>query len=676
MAYNKKQMKPLIDKYQINPETNKLFIRVTDMFDGQPNYQIWAVKMIFSQVIDIDKLVEIKRWIDENQSSIAKLEKKNVVSYSSKSAISQLNKEMGAISKMNLIRDVISHFNTDQRKMLTDAIFTKDFTPLEAYSEQSINSWYEIFSSFNKKPSSRKNKFYSSCSAVKDMNTLRKLIIDCLQESYEWNRDDLLSYVEHNTKDCKVIYDNNNVVILRVPSYDSSHKLCGSGRTQWCLARELDYFKRYVTNRNAAQYFLFDFNRKESDCFAHIGFTVEGNKGITEAQTTNNYSMLGASGYAQGSEVLNINQVLSKLNIKMSKFMPLNSNLKWDIKSVIELVKSQSNNYAIAYESDGRLIINVLTRRGLVDMTNGTFIKNDGFMIDKNNKVYIFLDFNMPIDEDRSMIAIQYQKDTYGTMSLIRMEDVFGAEITKEGYLSKIGISSNDFLQREKIDPAILLHKLIDERDEVGAINMIKEDGGNLNVNFEFNQRVPIFSAINHHMFDLFEVLVNHPKFDNSVQDGFGETLLENLLFLHGSEDVVVSEADQKMLVKMINIILDAKNFDFNAFDLNNDTALTTACEYPSQVFVVERLVKKKSVNVNVVNDFDCTALSNCIRNNNLEAMKVLGQRPDLVVTEQDEKFAKMFNVNLEDYIKPNPNIFEEEATVDSLEEAFSEAMG
>ena len=40
MTYNKKQMQPLIDKYAINPETNKLFINVCEMFDNQPNYQI------------------------------------------------------------------------------------------------------------------------------------------------------------------------------------------------------------------------------------------------------------------------------------------------------------------------------------------------------------------------------------------------------------------------------------------------------------------------------------------------------------------------------------------------------------------------------------------------------------------------------------------------------------
>ena len=37
MNYSKKQLQPLIDKFQINPETNTLFISVLEMFDNQPN---------------------------------------------------------------------------------------------------------------------------------------------------------------------------------------------------------------------------------------------------------------------------------------------------------------------------------------------------------------------------------------------------------------------------------------------------------------------------------------------------------------------------------------------------------------------------------------------------------------------------------------------------------------
>ena len=88
MTYNKKQMQPLIDKYAINPETNKLFTSVCEMFDGQPNYQIWAVKMVFSKSLDMDQLEAIHEWVTKNQTLVKSLEKQNIVSYSTKNAIS------------------------------------------------------------------------------------------------------------------------------------------------------------------------------------------------------------------------------------------------------------------------------------------------------------------------------------------------------------------------------------------------------------------------------------------------------------------------------------------------------------------------------------------------------------------------------------------------------------
>ena len=642
MTYNKKQMQPLIDKYGINPETNKLFIKVCEMFDGQSNYQIWAVRMIFSQSMTFEELEHIHNWIVGNSNLISKLEKKNVVSYSNKSGIAQLLKEIEGVDRIAFIKNIISRFNTDQRKILTESILGKEYTPIEAYNNATIKKWYDVFKSFNKKPMGIKNKFYSTCSALKSADSLHQAILDCLNKSYDWKegKDDLLAYMEHNTKDCEVVFNEGPCVVVHVPSFDSSHKLCGNGRTGWCIAREESYFKNYVTNKsNRDQYFLFDFSRKETDAFAHIGFTVEGGNGIVEAQTCHNYGMI--SPYSQGNEKLSIYNVFDKFGIKMSMFMRLPKDLgfKWNIADILEMVKKKPESYAVAYENDGRLVLNILNTRAFQDFVQKTFIKSGNFNgVDNNNKIYLFMDFNLPINNDKSLIAMQYRKDQYGTLSLARMQDIFGADITKDGYFSKIGMSTDDFLNREAIDPSILLHKLIDEN--------------------EFNQRVPIFSAINNKMFKLFDTIVNCEGFDSKIEDGFGETLLESLLYLSGSDEVSTSKEDNTLLKSMIKSILSSKTFDFNAKDLNNDTAINVACEYPSEVWVVEALVSKKDIDVNVVNDFDCSAVENCIRNKNMEALKLLGQRPDLKIRKQAKDLAKECGINLDEYIKPTNSIF------------------
>ena len=376
MTYNKKQMQPLIDKYGINPETNKLFIKVCEMFDGQSNYQIWAVRMIFSQSMTFEELEYIHNWIVGNSNLISKLEKKNVVSYSNKSGIAQLLKEIEGVDRIAFIKNIISRFNTDQRKILTESILGKEYTPIEAYNNATIKKWYDVFKSFNKKPMGIKNKFYSTCSALKSADSLHQAILDCLNKSYDWKegKDDLLAYMEHNTKDCEVVFNEGPCVVVHVPSFDSSHKLCGNGRTGWCIAREESYFKNYVTSKsNRDQYFLFDFSRKETDAFAHIGFTVEGGQGIVEAQTCHNYGMI--SPYSQGNERLSIYNVFDKFGIKMSMFMRLPKDLgfKWNVTDILEMVKKNPESYAVAYENDGRLVLNILNTRAFQDFVQKTF---------------------------------------------------------------------------------------------------------------------------------------------------------------------------------------------------------------------------------------------------------------------------------------------------------------
>ena len=486
MTYNKKQMQPLIDKYAINPETNKLFISVCEMFDGQPNYQIWAVKMIFSKTISSEELEAIHDWAVKNQTMVKLLDKQNIVSYSSKAAIAQLFKEMKGLDNIALIKDTINHFNTEQRKMLNESILTKEFKSLDGYSNATLKKWATIFEKFNRLPSDRKKKFFSNCSRLKNTNDLLSAITTALEETYQWNKEDFLAFLANNAPDCEVIHDNGSFVIVHVGSFKSSKLLCGNGRTSWCITQQDSYWKQYVGDHsNRDQYFFFDFSRKESDAFAHIGFTMENGRGFYCAQTCNNNSM--TSGYTQGNgERMSINQALENAGCKMNIFLRLNplTNYKWDMESILQFIKARPSDFAIAFEKDGRLIINVLTTAGTKSLFGHTLISNGNFIVDNNNKVYVLVDTNLKVNDDKSMIAMQYQKDQYGTLSLRRMSDPYNTDITKNGYLSKVGITTDTFINREAIDPRVLLHKLIDENDEMGALKLLEIVGMVFNVNY------------------------------------------------------------------------------------------------------------------------------------------------------------------------------------------------
>lgn len=196
----------------------------------------------------------------------------------------------------------------------------------------------------------------------------------------------------------------------------------------------------------------------------------------------------------------------------------------------------------------------------------------------------------------------------------------------------------------------IKFHQLINNGDEEEAIKLLKECGESFDVNYEYNQRVPIFLAINNRMYDLYDEIVNHPTFDCGIEDGFGETLLESLLYLRGTDEIPMTENDTASLDRMIKTVLNNKKFDFNVTDLNNDTAINVACRYPKLILVVEKLANKKDVNPNVINDIDCTALTTSIRHKNIEAIKILSTRDDVIVRTIDLEEADRMGIDLAEF--------------------------
>jgi ankyrin repeat protein len=198
----------------------------------------------------------------------------------------------------------------------------------------------------------------------------------------------------------------------------------------------------------------------------------------------------------------------------------------------------------------------------------------------------------------------------------------------------------------------IRFHHLIDSDDEKGAIELLKQCGDSINVNYQYKNRIPVFSAINNRMYDLYDEIVNHPTFDCGMKDAFGETLLELLLYLRGSYDDDIKDSPFKVeeIERMIRTILNNERFDFNMTDINDDTAINIACEYPELLWVVEELAKKESVNPNIVNDFGRSALTNAIRHKNIEAVKILSKRNDITVRTIDLEEADKVGIDLADF--------------------------
>ena len=201
----------------------------------------------------------------------------------------------------------------------------------------------------------------------------------------------------------------------------------------------------------------------------------------------------------------------------------------------------------------------------------------------------------------------------------------------------------------KNVDACIQLHKLIDSGDEQGAINLINSERG-IDVSYEYNQRIPVFSAINSNMYNLFEVIVAHPTYDINVEDGFGESLLESLIYMYASDEITSDPSQNSALERMIKAILKYNAYNVNAKDLNEDTALIISCEFKKLNWLTKEFLLNKDIDINVINDAECSALTEAIRYKNLEAIKMLSKMRNLVVRDIDWEEAKKANIDLSEY--------------------------
>lgn len=661
LNYSKKQIQPLIDKYAINAETNTTFARIIEMFDGQPNYQLWAVKVVFSKAITVDTLEQIKAWADENANLIKRLTKNgNIISYSSSADFNQLINEMVGLSDISFVKNIISRFNTDQRKLLTEAIRPDDFDGLSCHKNTTFRRWLELFSKFDKLSGSTKSTVIGRMSAVRNVNDIESLLKQALKEKYAWNKEDLLSFVANNTPKAEVIFNEGNVVILNVKSYSDSNTLC-YGRTSWCITSSEGQWKNYVSGKGNKQYFFFDFSKPEKDELAHIGFTMSDANGFYAAHSTTDQSLMNSGINYHGKHV-NIQQALAQAGVGLGLFMKLRktSNYKWDLNDIIDFVKKHEREMAIAYNKDGRIIINVFTNSGLSTLCSHTFIKCANMPIDNNSKCYVLFDFNMKEGDDKSIVAVYYKKDNYKIDTLNQVWDAYGTNLKDFKYLSSIGIPTEAYLNREAVNPNILLHKLIDEGDDDGACALIDKEK-NIDVNYVFNDNRPIFRAIETKLYKTIGKIMSNAKFDCNVDDSFGESLIQNLLFAFYLDDTnKLNSKNEKNVKEMIETIIDSGKFDLNFVDDNEDTAINIACANPNMLWLVDKLASNKDVNINCVNDMGHTAIGEAIRHNNLKAIEIIGKRPDIKVSDKDEEIAKSMGINLSDFLKPTDKIFKE----------------
>lgn len=629
LKYAKKRLQPIIDKYNIDINKDEDFASIISMFDGQIDYQIWALKLIKENICSLSKVCDIKRWIDENHTELKNLIKKNIISYKNTKDIETLFVEMSGLDHLNEIKKAVRKFNTKQRMMFAQHLQLNDANGITALNNPEFKEWYSLLRLFNKLPKHRQEKLIKTSSAINEnFNFLKEHIAQTFADGYLWDKEDLLRYMHLNANDCKILINEDNLVLLEVPSFNSVQKLCGSGRTSWCLTREEHFFNDYVLGKSAKQYIVFDFNKAESDDLSHIGFTV-GEEGIIHAHSTSNRQLLDS--YKYMDNLITIHDVLENLSIQELIYMDIQKPIyyQWNIESVKEFLRTR-HSLEICSEDNNVLVIRVfLCNNDLSQLVDHTKIKVHPYQA-RLGDIYVIMDFNKPYNERDALQICFVNEDIYQLGYIRKVQNIFNRQYGMDS-LPNLNINVEPILNpNKKIE--MEFHRCIDRGDVVKALELL-DSNPTMDINQQHLQYAPIFSVLCNEMVDVFDKLIQNPSFDWSVTDINGDTILTSLLFLYMYQS---DKNTDEIYHHMITEILKNNLYDVNQTDINGNTIAMLSAFNPKANWILLEALKNPNVDINKQNEYGETTLQIAIKHNNTEAISLLLDTPGIVISDSE----------------------------------------
>lgn len=387
---NKKLLDQVYGKYCYPSDAMAQFMFA--LTGNTPNLYVWGLTNYYKNHVTINMIEHIIRWSKKYNQLVGKLSKGTITAYNGRDKVNELVNEIVKLRSVKRANDSINSFNTAQKKLLKNVELTDKTT--------------KILNQFGRLSNVKKHNFIRKMSTIENVDDILHQMALLSNIHFEWNRDSFMDYINNaeNIK-CEVVVDENNVVLVKVKTYDTIKLLAKT--TNWCISKNKKYWNDYVEFRNnSTQFVLFDFNKPEDHELSIVGFTTSKNNGITNAHSYSNNNLMGSYGnnFGQLSSFIetvkqNIYDVLKSTSIPMGKILEFNTNrYQWNIKSFLTFlnycIKEEEYNIHYIDEDENRIVLSTSN-------PNVRFLIGDGF---KNfihssfKEVFIFMNFNY--DED------------------------------------------------------------------------------------------------------------------------------------------------------------------------------------------------------------------------------------------------------------------------------------
>lgn len=390
ISSNKKLLQGTITKYAglTHPYTYYIYCNC----NNSPNLFAWAITQVFKNGVAIHTMNSILNWYELHGSLSNKLLNGTITAYNSKSKVDSLTNELNLIRRNKRANLVINSFNTSQKKLLKELELTEDVLL--------------TFSRFNNLSTTKKINFIRKMSTIDDVNEIINQMKTLVKIQYEWNKESFMKFLTNN-EDFKynIIHDKDNIVLLLVNDFETIKHIAKT--TNWCISKNMQYWKNYMTSSLNKQYVMYNFGLKEDDEYSIVGFTVSDNNRITHAHSFTNISLMNG---INSPIYHNINCIIDTNNIQtllVNNGIPMNGiydfsnkNYEWNKESFIKFLDYAvtSDNYDIISDNNDKMVF-------FVKHPNVRFIigKQYSHYFDENisgkSKHILFCDFSKDVND-------------------------------------------------------------------------------------------------------------------------------------------------------------------------------------------------------------------------------------------------------------------------------------
>lgn len=399
---NRKLLEPLFEKYGlIDNDSQSIPLYFFCLCHNSPNLFLWALKNYYGNRINLNYIVRVLTWNNNYNQLVNKLEKGTIQAYNNREQIIYLLGEMRILRRNKRANDMINLFNTNQKKLL------KGLTLSEHQ--------YEILGKFGRISNTKQHNFVRKMSTIDNVDEIFRQMAFLVDIHFEWSKASLLEYVHHTDGlNCEIVIEGDTYVLLKVNNYDTIKKVAKN--TNWCISKNKRYWSDYIDNKcgDAIQYIICDFTKNEDDKLSMVGFTINRNRGITNAHNFVNDNLMSDNSMMvnQLTPIVNDNNsidgLLKNLQIPLNKIIPMDEiDYEWKRDSFIEYLHTCVNedNVIIYYNDNNKMVLSI-NDEGVRYLFNETY--SEMFSSNQQNH-FIFVDFNKSIEEvDRIKFCLIY----------------------------------------------------------------------------------------------------------------------------------------------------------------------------------------------------------------------------------------------------------------------------